>query len=73
MNNFTRSILQFVINNFTPKSIRGRKLKCSIDHYIDTIFYVLKTGIRWSDIQSNLHWTTYHKNSHCCVNTVFLS
>lgn len=61
MNNLTKSIVKFVINNFIPKRNKGRKLKCNIDHYIDTIFYVLKTGIRWSDIQSNLHWTTYHK------------
>lgn len=63
MQSFTRSVIKIAIDLLVPKSNRGRKLKCPMDHYLDVIYYVLRTGIRWSDIMSkyNLHWTTYHK------------
>ena len=42
-------------------TIRGRRNKYPLKHYLETIFYVLKTGIAWRDIKANLHWSTYYK------------
>jgi len=39
----------------------GRHNKEPIEHYLKTIFKVLKTGMQWSELQTPLHYTTYNK------------
>lgn len=59
-----KDLLIKLIKNIPKKTNRGRPLKEPIEHYIDAICYVLKTGIPWialEDTRFNLHWTTYHK------------
>ena len=58
-----KSLIKLVINSTIPKDIRnrGRKNKYPLDHYIETIDYVLRTGIQWHELNAKLHYTTYHK------------
>lgn len=63
MKNNTKKLLKMIISLIMPKDYRnrGRHNKESIDHYIDVICYVLKTGIQWNQLREKLHYTTYHK------------
>ena len=63
MNTQTKQIIKFVLLHCLPKDPkkRGRKNKETLDHYIDVIGYVLKTGIQWKHLKEKLHYTTYHK------------
>lgn len=40
---------------------KGRPHKEEIDHYIDIIFKVIKTGISWKDLNEKLNYSTYYK------------
>lgn len=39
----------------------GRNHKLDFNHYLDTIIYVLRTGISWSSLKVPLHYSTYYK------------
>jgi hypothetical protein len=39
-----------IYNNIKKKDTSGRKLKFSIDSYLDSIHYILKTGISWRSL-----------------------
>jgi len=47
------------------KSTQGRHLKESLENYVDSFFYVLKTGCNWNILPSfknfNLHFSSYNK------------
>jgi len=49
------------INNGNKSNTKGRPEKKDIDHYIDVIFKVVKTGIPWKSLKEDLHYSTYHK------------
>jgi len=59
----TKQIIKMVIKLTVPKDKRhrGRKNAEPLDHYIDIIEYVLRTGIQWKELRAKLHYTTYHK------------
>lgn len=54
-------ILNMYLNSISNKNNVGRPNKMDNKHYIDNILHVLKTGIQWKEINSTLHYTTYHK------------
>jgi len=60
MNKLTQQIIGQLVNKLYPSKL-GRKNKFTIEHYIETLGYVLKTGIAWRDLHAPLHWTTYYK------------
>ena len=60
INKLAKYIIKNIIQIFY-NPIRGRKNKRSLDHYIDVIFKVLKTGMQWHELNTPLHYTTYHK------------
>jgi putative transposase len=45
---------------------KGRKLKNSLSNYIDSFFYILRTGCNWKFLEElknfNLHYSTYYKH-----------
>ena len=48
--------------NYGNQSItKGRPDKEEVDHYINVIFKVIKTGIPWKGLNEKLHFSTYHK------------
>ena len=63
MKDRTKQLIKLVISKTFKKDPRNRgsKNKASLDHYIDVIGYVLKTGIQWNRLEKPLHYTTYHK------------
>lgn len=63
MREATKALIKLVIKaTLKPdKRNRGRHNKENLDHYIEVINYVLKTGIQWNQLHEKLHYTTYHK------------
>jgi len=63
MKDIVKSLIKLVIKTTIPPDIRkrGRRHKEPIDHYIEVIDYVLRTGIQWNQLHEKLHFTTYHK------------
>ena len=62
MNKITKIIIKLLIEKLmTSYKTRGRNNKVDIDHYLDEIGRVLKSGVPWKCINSKLHYTTYHK------------
>jgi putative transposase len=59
----TRQLIKMVIKLTVPKDKRNRgaKNKEDLDHYIEVIEYILRTGIQWKELNAKLHYTTYHK------------
>lgn len=59
----TKELLKLIIKMVIPKDKRkrGAHNKCTLDHYIDVICYVLRTGIQWKYLRDKLHFSTYHK------------
>jgi hypothetical protein len=48
--------------NYGNKTInKGSPDTEEINHYIDIIFKVIKTGIPWRSLTEKLHFSTYHK------------
>jgi len=64
INNINKRLIKLYLTeiNYGNKSItKGRPDKEEIDHYIDIIFKVIKTGIPWKALKEKLHYTTYFK------------
>jgi len=59
----TKELLKMIIKLVVPvdKRHRGAHNKFPLDHYIDVICYVLRTGIQWKELRQTLHFSTYHK------------
>jgi transposase len=43
------------------KKKSGRPEKLKKEAYLKEILYVLRTGIQWKELRSELHWSTYYK------------
>ena len=54
-------------------SNRGRPNAFGLDHYIDVIFKVLRTGMQWNEIDEKLHYTTYFKKLQKWINDGVMS
>ena len=57
-------VKQIILGFIQPLSKNGHQgfhQKHDDLHYLDTILYVLKTGIAWREIVSDTHFSTYHK------------
>ena len=58
-----------LLKNFITKMVetyenlkrRGRHNKKDINHYVDVIVNILRTGAQWSSIENDLHYQTYYK------------
>lgn len=61
MNKFLIELIKFYINKIPNKNTKGRKNEKDIEHYIEVIYKVLRFGSQWKNINSPLHYTTYHK------------
>ena len=64
INNLNKRLINLYLKeiNYGNKSItKGRPCKEEINHYIDVIFKVIKTGIPWKILNEKLHFSTYHK------------
>ena len=61
MNKFLLELIKFYLNKNPNKSNKGRHNEKNIEHYIEIIYKVLRTGSQWKHINSTLHYTTYHK------------
>ena len=64
INNLNKRLINLYLKeiNYGNKSItKGRPDKEEINHYIDVIFKVIKTGIPWKILNEKLHFSTYHK------------
>lgn len=64
INNIYKRLIKLYLKeiNYGNLSInKGRPDKEEIDHYIDVIFKVIKTGIPWKTLNEKLHYTTYFK------------
>lgn len=64
INNLNKRLIKLYLKeiNYGNNSItKGRPDKEDIDHYIDIIFKVIKTGIPWKALNEKLHFSTYHK------------
>ena len=59
MNKFIIELIKFYLTKI-PRSTKGRHNQKEIDHYIEVIYKVLRTGTQWKHINSQLHYTTYH-------------
>jgi hypothetical protein len=54
-------IVQFIKS--LNKNTAGRKMKCSIEYYVDRILYVFKTGISWNNLETvNCTSSAVYKN-----------
>ena len=62
MNEFLIELIKFYINKIPNKNTKGRKNEKDIEHYIEVIYKVLRSGSQSKNINSPLHYTTYHKN-----------
>jgi transposase len=76
MNKFIIELIKFYLSKFPNKSTKGRHNEREIEHYIEVIYKVLRTGSQWKHINSPLHYTTYHKkfikwNNHNLFQNVF--
>ena len=60
MNKVAKKIIKLLYLKINNKSV-GRKLKCDLDHYIESIYTVLKYALPWRSINTKLHYTSYHK------------
>lgn len=60
MNTLAKQLVISLINAI-PQGPKGRPYKMPIDHYVDVIFKVLKSGMRWSDITDKLHYKSYYQ------------
>ena len=60
MNKIAKKIIKLLYLKINNKSV-GRKLKCDLDHYIESIYTVLKYALPWRSINTKLHYTSYHK------------
>ena len=50
----------------------GRKNKCSIEEYLNVIFYVLITGIQWHSLNEKLSYSSYwRKYDKWCKYNIF--
>jgi transposase len=64
INNLNKKLINLYLKeiNYGNKSItKGRPDKEEVDHYINVIFKVIKTGIPWNSLTEKLHFSTYHK------------
>ena len=64
INNLNKKLINLYLKeiNYGNKSItKGRPDKEKVDHYINVIFKVIKTGIPWNSLTEKLHFSTYHK------------
>jgi len=61
MNKFLIELIKFYLSKNPNKSTKGRHNEKEIEHYIDVIYKVLRTGSQWKHINAPLHYTTYHK------------
>jgi transposase len=61
MNKFLLELIKFYVNKIPNKSTKGRHNEKDIEHYIEIIYKVLRTGTQWKHINTPLHYTTYHK------------
>ena len=59
----TIQLIKLIIKLTVPKDFRNRgaKNKADLDHYIQIIQSVLRTGMQWKELNAKLHYTTYHK------------
>ena len=58
------SILVKIIDKLVIQSRtnpRGRRPAATTEHYLKQIMSVLRYGIQWHHLKSDLHYTTYHK------------
>ena len=64
INSINKRLIKLYLNeiNYGNTTInKGRPEKEEINHYIDVIFKVIKTGIPWRALNEKLHFSTYHK------------
>ena len=58
------SILVQLINKCVADSRtskKGRRPAALTEHYLKQIMLVLRSGMQWKHLKSDLHYTTYHK------------
>ena len=58
------SILVNIIDKLVIQSRtnpRGRRPAATTEHYLFQIMSVLRSGMQWHHLKSDLHYTTYHK------------
>ena len=61
---YMNSILVKIIDNLVIQSRtnpRGRRPAATTEHYLKQIMSVLRSGMQWYHLKSDLHYTTYHK------------
>ena len=64
INNLNKRLINLYLKeiNYGNKSItKGRPDKEELNHYIDVIFKVIKTGIPWRALNEKYNFSTYHK------------
>ena len=64
INSINKRLIKLYLNeiNYGNTTInKGRPEKEEINHYIDVIFKVIKTGISWRTLNKKLHFSTYKK------------
>jgi transposase len=63
---FNKILKNILVNIITANKKNGRPYSLNIGHYLDVIFYVLKTGINWEDLiyykNKLLHHQGYYYN-----------
>jgi transposase len=61
MNSLTQQILTHLIDEHESTKTRGRPNKKDTAHYLKHIFKILKSGMRWCDLDGGLYYKTYYK------------
>ncbi len=65
INILNKKLIQLYLKeiNYGNKTINKERPDTEeINHYIEIIFKVIKTGIPWRSLTEKLHFSTYHKN-----------
>src|SRR5580692_6211855 len=47
-----KKLIVKLINSITNINKSGRKMKCSVEYYVDRILYIFKTGISWNNLET---------------------
>ena len=62
MQKLNSNIKKIILEVIRFKSSKlGRKCTYDIEHYLDVIFYVLQSDIKWCALEKELHFDTYRK------------
>lgn len=56
-----KTVLINLIRDYSSHKIKKRPNLYELNHYVDVIFKQLRTGGQWCEIESECHFSTYHK------------